>query len=60
MSLNEEANLNVLDHSWVGAHIRVFEDDKRHSREITLQDWKRRPWAEKIKGRLGSLLASQM
>ncbi len=43
MSLNEEANLNVLDHSWVGAHIKMFEDDKRHAREITLADWERRP-----------------
>ncbi|MGI9173326.1 MAG: phospholipase D-like domain-containing protein, partial [Chthoniobacterales bacterium] len=60
MSLNEEANLNVLDRDFVGAHIRVFEDDKQHSRQITLRDWERRPFAEKIKGRVGSLLASQM
>ncbi len=60
MSLNEEANLNVLDHDFVAAHIKVFEDDKEHSREITLRDWHRRPWAEKIKGRLASVLASQM
>ena len=60
MSLNEEANLNVLDHSFVAAHTRIFEDDKQHSREITLQDWKRRPLAQKIRGRIGSLLASQM
>lgn len=60
MSLNEEANLNVLDRAFVGAHIRVFEDDKQHSRQITLRNWERRPFAEKIKGRVGSLLASQM
>ena len=60
MSLNEEANLNVLDHDFVTDHIRTFEDDKQHSREITLEDWRRRPWKEKIKGRLGSVLASQM
>ncbi len=60
MSLNEEANLNVLDHSFVGNHTRVFEDDKQHSREITLQDWENRPLSQKIRGRIGSLLASQM
>ncbi len=60
MSLNEEANLNVLDHGFIARHIRVFEDDKRHSREISLRDWKRRPFAEKLRGRVGSLLASQM
>ncbi|HEU0272904.1 MAG TPA: phospholipase D-like domain-containing protein [Candidatus Udaeobacter sp.] len=60
LSLNEEANLNVLDKKFVTAHTRVFEEDKSHSREITLADWRRRPWGEKIKGRIGSLLASQM
>ena len=60
LSLNEEANLNVLHHKFVAAHIRVFEEDKQRSREITLQDWKQRPWPEKIRGRVGSLLASQM
>ena len=60
MSLNEEANLNVLDANFVTAHTRIFEDDKRHSREVTLADWRERPWREKIRGRLGSLLASQM
>ncbi|MEO5722694.1 MAG: phospholipase D-like domain-containing protein [Chthoniobacterales bacterium] len=60
MSLNEEANLNMLDHSWVREHIRIFEDDKQHSREITLADWHERPFVEKWKGCLGSVLASQM
>jgi cardiolipin synthase len=60
LSLNEEANLNVLDKDFVAEHIRTFEDDKAHSREITLDDWRARPLREKIKGRLGSVLASQM
>jgi phosphatidylserine/phosphatidylglycerophosphate/cardiolipin synthase-like enzyme len=52
LSLNEEANLNVLDKKFVVAHTRVFEEDKSHSREITLDDWQRRPWGEKIRGRI--------
>lgn len=60
LSLNEEANLNVRDKNFVAAQIRTFEDDKSHSREITLHDWHRRPMKEKIKGRLGAVLASQM
>jgi len=60
LSLNEEANLNVLDKDFVTAHARVFEEDKAQSREITLADWKRRPMKEKIKGRLGLALRSQM
>jgi cardiolipin synthase len=60
MSLNEEANLNVLDHSWVADHIKIFEEDKSQSREITIDEWRSRPWREKIKGTLGLPLASQM
>jgi cardiolipin synthase len=60
LSLNEEANLNVLDRDFVAAHTRVFETDKSYSREVTLDDWRRRPLNEKIKGRLGSVLRAQM
>ncbi|HEY1581505.1 MAG TPA: phospholipase D-like domain-containing protein [Chthoniobacterales bacterium] len=60
MSLNEEANLNVLDRKFVAQHARVFEDDKEHSREVTLHDWRHRPWQEKLKGRALSIFRSQM
>jgi cardiolipin synthase len=60
MSLNEEANLNVLDRQFVAAYARVFEEDKIHSREVTLKDWHNRPWKEKIKGRAMSIFRSQM
>jgi cardiolipin synthase A/B len=60
MSLNEEANLNVLDRQFVTAYARVFEEDKIHSREVTLKDWHNRPWKEKIKGLAMSIFRSQM
>jgi cardiolipin synthase len=60
LSLNEEANLNVLDKEWVEAHARIFEDDKKHSREITLRDWLRRPLSQKIGGSLASIFRQQM
>lgn len=60
MSLNEEANLNILDPKFVTEHGRVFEEDRSHSREITLSDWHERPWREKIKGRLGYVFRQQM
>jgi cardiolipin synthase A/B len=60
MSLNEEANLNVLDQQFVGAYARVFEEDKSHSREVTLEDWRNRPLKEKITGRAMSIFRSQM
>jgi cardiolipin synthase len=34
--LNDEANLNVLDRSFAAEQIRLFEQDKRRSREVTL------------------------
>jgi len=60
MSLNEEANLNVLDKQFVTAYARVFEEDRSHSREVTLKDWHNRPWNEKIKGHAMSIFRSQM
>ena len=60
LSLNEEANLNVLDEDFVTEHARVFDEDKSLSREVTLRDWHNRPLSEKIRGRLASVLRSQM
>lgn len=36
--LNDEANMNVLDRSFAAQQIRLFEADKRKSREITLNE----------------------
>jgi cardiolipin synthase A/B len=60
MSLNEEANLNVLGRKFVTQHTRVFEDDKNHSREVTLESWSNRPGKEKLKGRAMAVFRSQM
>ena len=60
LSLNEESNLNVLDKEWVAAHARIFDEDKKQSREITLRDWHSRPVSEKITGRLASIFRQQM
>ncbi len=60
LSWNEEANLNVLDKHFVEEHVRVFERDKSYSREVTLGDWRRRPLAEKIRGRAFEIFRGQM
>jgi cardiolipin synthase len=60
MSLNEETNLNVLDRQFVTSYAKIFEEDKSHAHEVTLQDWRHRPWEEKIKGRAMSIFRSQM
>jgi cardiolipin synthase len=58
--LNDEANLNVLDREFAAAQARVFEEDLAHSKEITLEAWRRRPWKEKLVERFASLLRKQL
>ncbi len=59
-SLNDEANLNVLDAEFARQQIAVFEEDMKHARRITLQDWQRRPWRERALERLASVIGSQL
>lgn len=58
--LNDEANLNVLDHAFAERQIAIFENDWRLSKVITLQQWQQRPWREKVTDRIASLLGSQL
>jgi cardiolipin synthase len=58
--LNDEANLNVFDHAFAEEQIRVFEEDKRRSTRISLQDWQNRPWSEKVMDHAAGLLRSQL
>jgi cardiolipin synthase A/B len=60
LRLNEEANLNVLDSDFAQQHLRIFEEDKAQSRQITLEEWENRPVVEKVYGRVGALLRSQL
>jgi cardiolipin synthase len=58
--LNEEANLNVMDAGFCQEHLRIFEEDKARSREVSLDEWRNRPLGERLKGRAASLFRSQM
>ena len=58
--LNDEANLNVLDRDLALAQARQFDADKQRSRRITLEEWRRRPWSEKLKERTAELLRAQL
>ncbi|MEN3941944.1 phospholipase D-like domain-containing protein [Prosthecobacter sp. SYSU 5D2] len=60
LCLNEEANLNVLDHGFAWQHLDIFERDKAESREITWAAWRKRPLSEKIIGHAAGVLRSQM
>ena len=58
--LNDETNLNVLDRDFALKVTAAFEDDKAHARRITLEEWERRPWTEKLTERAAALFRSQL
>jgi cardiolipin synthase A/B len=56
---NDEINVAFRD---AGVHARLlhdFEHDRRHSREIRLADWRRRPFWEKLIGTVAWILERQ-
>ena len=59
-SINDEANLNVLDPDFARAQVAVFEDDWRRARPITLAAWNNRSWAEKLGSEIFSLFGAQL
>jgi cardiolipin synthase len=58
--LNDEANLNVLNRDFGRVQVRVFNEDWARSRRITLEQWRQRPWSERLLERLASLLHTQL
>jgi cardiolipin synthase A/B len=58
--LNDEANLNVYDPPFAEAQARVFEDDKRRARRITLEEWRHRPWGERLTEWMAALFRMQL
>jgi cardiolipin synthase len=59
-STNDEANLNVLDGGFARVQSRIFEDDRKRSRRISLEAWQSRPWSEKLMEHAAHLLGSQL
>ena len=58
--LNGEANLNVLSATFARRQVEVFFQDRARARRITLEEWRNRPWREKLLERAASLLGSQL
>ena len=46
---NYELNVVVVDPAFGADMESAFQEDLRSSKEITLQDWRSRPWADRIK-----------
>ncbi len=59
-SINDEANLNVLDEDFARRQIEVFEADLRQARRVTLEEWKNRPLTERALDLAASLVRSQL
>jgi len=59
-SLNDEANLNVLDEAFAKQQEAVFEDDWRRARPVSLQQWQDRPLTDKVAGELADLIGAQL
>lgn len=58
--LNDEANLNIFDSAFARDQIQIFEADKAHSKRVSLEDWKNRPWTDKVLEHAAGLLRSQL
>ncbi|MFL6708118.1 MAG: phospholipase D-like domain-containing protein [Massilia sp.] len=59
-SLNDEANLNVLDPVFAKEQVKIFNDDWAHAKVVTYAAWDDRPMTAKIMGKLASVVGSQL
>jgi cardiolipin synthase A/B len=59
-SLNDEANLNVLDPAFAKQQQAIFEDDWKHAKPISLRQWENRPLTDKAAGKLADLMGGQL
>lgn len=59
-SLNDEANLNVLDPAFAQAQEAVFESDWARAKPMTLAQWQNRSWTEKLAGEAAALVGTQL
>jgi cardiolipin synthase len=59
-SVNDEANLNIYDRAFARRQTAIFESDLKHSRRVSLEEWRDRPWTEKLWEHTVALLGSQL
>lgn len=59
-SVNDETNLNVYDAAFAQRQIEVFERDLKHSRIVTFEQWRNRPWSQKLLDWAASQTSSQL
>jgi cardiolipin synthase len=59
-SLNDEANLNVLDAAFAKSQAAIFADDWTRAKPVTLAMWEARPWHAVMMGKMASLIGAQL
>jgi cardiolipin synthase len=58
--LNDEANLNVIDDEFGRTQAEVLAEDRARSREVTLEQWRRRPIGERLQELVARLVRKQL
>ena len=58
--LNDEASLNIYDPAFAAAMTSVFERDLESSKRYTYEEWRSRPWREKMAEHLARPFKSQL
>ncbi|UVW28492.1 cardiolipin synthase [Massilia sp. H6] len=59
-SINDEANLNVLDPAFARRQEAIFEADWRLSKQVTKESFRKRPWWQRVTTGLASLVKAQL
>jgi cardiolipin synthase len=58
--LNDEASLNVYDDGVAGDMTKVFEKDLSSANAYTVEQWRQRPWSQKVAERILIPIRSQL
>lgn len=59
-SINDEANLNVMDEEFARRHVELFEADWVRATPVTPQKFAKRPWWQRLSTWLVSLVGKQL
>jgi cardiolipin synthase len=59
-SINDEANLNVLDAAFAKEQEAIFEADWRLAKQVTKEAFHERPWWQRVTTGVASLVKAQL
>jgi len=59
-AVNDEANLNIYDRDFARVQVGIFGEDLKRSRRVSLEEWRNRPYTEKLWEHAMGLFGSQL